>query len=145
VIRILQRVAISGALMGLSFASVAQTQPNQAEAQRRYDAQIAKCNSGNLPAPERDACIREAGHELDRERGGPPRNVTTRTPDRRSTVVTPEGAPVPPSGATTVRTPDRRSTVVSPDGSPMPSSGSASVRSPDGRSTVVPPADQPSR
>jgi hypothetical protein len=145
VIRILQRAAISSALLGFALASVAQTPTNQAEAQRRFDAQIAKCNSGNLPAPERDACVRKAGHDLDRARGAPPRNVTTRTPDRRSTVVTPEGAPVPPSGTTTVRTPDRRSTVVSPDGSPVPSSGSASVRSPDGRSTVVPPADQPSR
>jgi len=145
VIRILRLAAISSAILGLSSASVAQTHTGHADAQQRFDAQIAECNSGKLPAPEREACVRKAGHDLDRARGGPPRHVITRTPDRRSTVVTPEGAPVPASVSATRRTPDRRSTVVSPDGSPVPSSGTASARSPEGRSTVVPPADQPSR
>jgi hypothetical protein len=143
VIRILQRVAISGALLGISFTSVAQTHVDQAEAQRRFDRQIAKCNSGKLPAPERDACVRDAGHALDRARGGPPGHVTTRSPDRRSTVVTPEGAPVP-GGTETVRSGDRRSTVVTPEGAPPPA-GTETVRSPDRRSTVVVPADQSTR
>jgi len=137
VISILQRVTVSGAFLGLSLAALAQT-PDLTEAQRQFDEQVAKCNSGALPRPQRDACIRDAGAALDRARGGTPGNVTTRTRDRRSTVVKPEGAPVPGS-TNTVRSGDRRSTVVTPNGTPAPT-GSTTVTSPDGRSTVVVPA-----
>ncbi|MBO9650349.1 MAG: hypothetical protein J7605_17730 [Variovorax sp.] len=136
-ISILQRVAVSGAFLGISLAAVAQT-PDLAEAQRLHDEQVGKCNSGNLPRPQRDACIRDAGATLDRARGGPPSNVTTRSGDRRSTVVKPKGSPAP-SGTKTVRSGDRRSTVVTPQGTPAPA-GSRTVTSPDGRSTVVVPA-----
>ncbi|SCK52744.1 hypothetical protein VAR608DRAFT_5339 [Variovorax sp. HW608] len=136
-ISILQRVAVSGAFFGISSAALAQA-PDLAQAQRQFDAQVAKCNSGALPRPERDACIRDAGAALDRARGGPAGNVTTRTRDRRSTVVKPEGAPVPGSTAT-VRSGDRRSTVVTPQGTPAPA-GTTTVTTPDGRSTVVVPA-----
>lgn len=140
-INILQRVTVSGAFLCISLAAFAQS-PDLAEAQRHFDEQVAKCNSGSLPRPQRDACIRDAGAALDRARGGPAGNVTTRSRDRRSTVVKPEGAPVP-GGTNTVRSGDRRSTVVTPQGTPAPA-GSTTVTSPDGRSTVVVPA-QPQR
>jgi hypothetical protein len=136
VISILHRVAVSGALLGISSAALAQP-PDLAQAQRHFDEQVARCNSGALPRPERDACIRDAGAALDHARGRPAGNVTTRTQDRRSTVVKPEGAPVPGSTAT-VRSGDRRSTVVTPQGTPAPS-GTATVTTPDGRATVVVP------
>ena len=136
-ISILQRVAVSGAFLGISLAALAQP-PGLAQAQREFDEQVAKCNSGALPRPERDACIRDAGHALDHARGGTAGNVTTRTRDRRSTVVKPVGAPVP-GGTNTVRSGDRRSTVVTPEGTPAPT-GSTTVTSPDGRATVVVPA-----
>ena len=117
-IQIVLRAAISGVLLGASLASVAQPAPDLAEAQRHFDEQVAHCNSGKLPRPERDACIRDAGHALDQARGGPASGTTTRTKDRRATVVKPEGAPVPSGGSRTVRSSDRRSTVVVPtDGS----------------------------
>ena len=117
-IQIVLRAAISGVLLGVSLASVAQPAPDLAEAQRHFDEQVAHCNSGKLPRPERDACIRDAGHALDQARGGPASGTTTRTKDRRATVVKPEGAPVPSGGSRTVRSSDRRSTIVVPtDGS----------------------------
>ncbi len=134
---ILQRVVVSGAFLGISWAAVAQA-PDLAQAQRLHDEQVAKCNSGSLPRPARDACIRDAGAALDRARGGPASNVTTRSRDRRSTVVKPEGAPTP-AGTEQVRSGDRRSTVVTPQGAPAPA-GTTTVTSPDGRSTVVVPA-----
>ena len=117
-IQILQRVAVSGALAGMSFAWAAQPAPDLAEAQRHFDEQVAQCNSGHLPRPQRDACIRDAGHALDQAHGLAPATKTTRTADRRATVVKPAGAPVPSGGSQTVRSSDRRSTIVMPtDGS----------------------------
>jgi len=105
------RAATCGVLLSAALGASAQTPTDLQQAQERHERQLAVCNSGKLPAPERDACVRDAGIALDRARGGPPANVTTRTPDRRATVVTPEGAPVP--GATdTVRS--QRSTTVVP-------------------------------
>jgi hypothetical protein len=119
VIQILQRVAIFGALASVSsFALAAQPAPDLAEAQRHFDEQVAYCNSGQLPRPQRDACIRDAGRALDQARGGPATGRTTRTADRRATVVKPEGSPVPSGGSKTIKSSDRRSTIVVPtDGS----------------------------
>ncbi|MDM0016794.1 hypothetical protein [Variovorax saccharolyticus] len=109
--RLVFRAAASGALLSAALGASAQTPTDLQQAQERHERQLAVCNSGKLPTPEREACVRDAGIALDRARGGPPANVTTRTPDRRATVVAPEGAPVP--GATdTVRS--RRSTTVVP-------------------------------
>lgn len=142
-IRIHARVALSGALLATALAAGAQTAADLAKAQQRHDQQIAKCNDGSLAAPAREACVRDAGAALDRARGGPPGNVTKRSTDRRSTVVTPQGAPAP-SGTETNRSGDRRSTVVTPQGTPAPA-GSETIRSDDRRSTVVQPATQPQR
>lgn len=110
-IRTAFRLALHGALLLVAAASQAQNTTDLAQAQARFDQEVARCNGGKLPAPERDACVRNAGAALDRARGSAPGTVTTRTPDRRATVVKPEGAPVP--GATeTVRS--RRSTTVVP-------------------------------
>ena len=109
------RAALCGALLAAAFGAQAQTATDLQQAQERHERQLAVCNSGKLPAPERDACVRDAGAALDRARGGPPDNITTRTPDRRATVVTPAGEPVP--GATeTVRS--QRSTTVVPADAP---------------------------
>ena len=109
------RAALCGAALATAFAATAQTATDLQQAQERHQRQLAVCNSGKLPAPEREACVRDAGAALDRARGGPPANVTTRTPDRRATVVTPAGEAVP--GATeTVRS--RRSTTVVPADAP---------------------------
>ncbi|MDN8614655.1 hypothetical protein [Variovorax ginsengisoli] len=113
--RPVSRAALCGVLLASAFCAHAQTATDLQHAQERHQRQLAVCNSGKLPAPEREACVRDAGAALDRARGGPPANVTTRTPDRRATVVTPAGQPVP--GATeTVRS--RRSTTVVPADAP---------------------------
>ena len=92
--------------------------PEFARAQQRYDAQIERCNRGNLPEPARRACVREAGHALDRARGGPPRDVAEPSANGRAIVVTPAGAPQPSSDSTAVTTPNDRATIVLPaDGS----------------------------
>jgi hypothetical protein len=96
-------------------------QPRQA-----YERAVAACQAGQLPAPQRDACIREAGLALDRARLGPGAvpEVTT-TPDGRATVV-PNVPPGPGVGAgssaagtgspSAPQSPDEAGTVVSPDG-----------------------------
>jgi hypothetical protein len=99
-----------GALLASTLGATAQTPAELQQAQERHERQLAVCNSGKLPAPEREACVRDAGAALDRARGGPPTNITTRTPDRRATVVTPAGAPVP--GATEMVRSPRSNTVV---------------------------------
>lgn len=143
-IRIHARVAICGALLSTAtVAGAATSAADLAKAQQRHDQQIAKCNDGSLAAPAREACVRDAGAALDRARNGPPRNVTKRSADRRSTVVTPQGAATPP-GTETVRSGDGRSTVVTPQGTQAPP-GSETTRSNDRRSTVVQPAEPPAR
>jgi hypothetical protein len=92
-----------------------------AAAQQRYEQQIAVCNSGNLPRPERDACVRDAGIALDQARGsGTPRSVDETTPDGRSTVVIQDGSPPPADDSDTVTSPDGRSTIVLPAGGSRP-------------------------
>ena len=117
-IRIPARVAISGTLLATVLAAgAAPSAADLAKAEQRHAQQVAKCNDGSLAAPARDACVRSAGADLDRARGGPPNNVTKRSTDRRSTVVTPQGTP-PSAGSETIRSDDRRSTVVQPTDQP---------------------------
>jgi len=113
--RLVFRAATCGALLAAALGAAAQTPTDLQQAQERHERQLAVCNSGKLPAPEREACVRDAGAALDRARGGPPTNVTTRTPDGRATVVVPAGEPVP-GAAETVRS--RRSTTVVPADAP---------------------------
>jgi hypothetical protein len=102
---------------GLATALSAFAQPARDALQQRYEREIAACNNGSLAAPAREACIRAAGHALDRARGGPP-------------------AEVPQSSA------DGRATIVAPAGSTPPSGGSDAITSRDGRATIVLPADR---
>lgn len=107
--------AALAAFAALSFAAAASAQTVDA-AQQRYDNEIARCNSGGLAAPARDACVRSAGLALDRARGGPPVDVPVTTQDGRSTVVTPAGAPRPADASDTTTSKDGRATIVLPAG-----------------------------
>jgi len=87
-----------------------------AAAQRQYETDIASCNTGSLPAPMREACVRNAGLRLDRARGGPPADATVTSTDGRATVITPEGSTPPVSGSDPVTSRDGRANVVPPSG-----------------------------
>ena len=100
-----------------SLAGPAQAQQQaqqQLTPQQRYERQLAFCNSGTLPEPQRNACIRDAGLMLDRSMGGTPRNAQTTSDDGRATIIGPSGLPPPGSGSDTVTSPDGRSTIVVP-------------------------------
>jgi len=101
--------AIGAALAAFSLAAAAQLTPQQ-----RYERQIAYCNSGKLPDPERNACVRDAGLQLDRSLGGAPRNQATTSDDGRATIIGPTGLPAPNSGSDEVTSPDGRATIVLP-------------------------------
>ncbi len=109
------RIPIVIAFCTMVFASVATAQSTNA-AQQRYDSEIARCNTGNLPAPAREACVRNAGLALDRARGGPPVEVPKETSDGRATVIAPAGAPPPATDSDTRTSSDGRATIVLPAG-----------------------------
>lgn len=109
------RIHTGIALCAMVFAAAAGAQ-NVDAAQQRYDNEIARCNSGNLPAPAREACVRGAGLALDRARGGPPVEVPRQTPDGRSTVIAPAGSPPPATDSDTRTSGDGRATIVLPAG-----------------------------
>jgi hypothetical protein len=102
------------ALLVAAMPARAQPTPDAAAAQQRYEREVGACNSGALPAPAREACIRDAGHALDRARGGPPNDVTVPSADGRATIVAPEGATPPSGGSDTVPSRDGRATIVLP-------------------------------
>lgn len=78
-------------------------------AQQQFDQQVSLCNRSGLPAPQREACIRNAGQHLDRSSGGaPPPLVPQTSADGRAEVMAPAGAPAPPSGPQFVPSPDDR-------------------------------------
>ncbi|KQP22800.1 hypothetical protein [Pseudorhodoferax sp. Leaf267] len=110
--RLLLNVAPWACLIAMPLA-VAQPAPSPAEQARQiYQSDLATCNSGQLPAPLREACVREAGARFDRARGGVPGDTTVETPDGRATVVVPQGAPTPPTSSDVSPTPDGRANVV---------------------------------
>lgn len=94
----------------LTALGAAWAQPGTAE--RVYASDLALCNSGQLSAPAREACVREAGRRRDAARGGPPPDILQTTPDGRATVLTPEGAAPPPTASEPLPTRDGRATVV---------------------------------
>jgi hypothetical protein len=112
------RAALGLALLASALGASAQAASDLAQAQADFNQQIAVCNSGKLPAPQREACVRDAGAALDAARGGPASTTTQRTPDGRATVVVPDGAPVPSGGTDRMRSNDRRSTVILPADQP---------------------------
>ena len=111
---------MGSALWGASLVATAQQRQQQLTPQQRYEQQLAYCNSGKLPEPARNACVRDAGNLLDRSVGGPPPNEMSTSQDGRATIISPAGLP-------------------------PPNSGSDDTTSRDGRATIVLPADQPPR
>lgn len=106
-------VVALGTLTVASFASAQTSADPVVLAQLRYEREVARCNSGALAAPAREACIRSAGLRLDRARGmTPPVDATVTTPDGRATVVAPVGAAVPSGSSNTSTSRDGRATVV---------------------------------
>lgn len=97
-------------LVPLAGAGSAWGQTNTVE--QVYQSDLAICNSGQLSAPAREACVREAGRRRDAARGGPPPEIPQATPDGRATVVTPEGALPPPTSSDAVPSRDGRANVV---------------------------------
>lgn len=81
-------------------------------AREQFDRDVAACNSAALPAPQREACLRTAGSQLDRVRGVAPADTVQNTPDGRASVVTPQGDPAPGGGAAPVTSGDGRAVVV---------------------------------
>ena len=107
--------AFVGTALLLAINGFAQQGPvDRAAAQQRYDAELAACNRGNLPAPSREACVRAAGTALDRALGGPPTEAAMPSADGRATVVAPVGSVTPPAASDTVTTQDGRATIVVP-------------------------------
>ena len=99
--------SVCASLALLLAATTPQAQPSPA--QQRYDAQVAQCNRAGLPAPQREACLRDAGRQLDSANGGAPPALVPRTSaDGRAEVMAPPGAPPPPSGPQFVPSPDGR-------------------------------------
>lgn len=98
-------------LLGPLAAPAAQAQVGTPQ-QQQYEQQIARCNRAGLPAPQREACVRGAGQQLDRATsGGAPLQVPQRSADGRAEVMAPPrapGAPMPPSGPQFVPSPDGR-------------------------------------
>ena len=115
----------ASAFLALLVASAASAQTSGAlDPQTRYNRQIAVCNQGVLPEPARNACVRDAGAQLDRATGGMTGSREVTSPDGRSVVIVPAPAkpdafgvrPPPPSSSSpsTTTTPDGRATLVNP-------------------------------
>ncbi len=102
-----------------AFAQTPAAETAAAQAQLRYEARISQCNNSGLPAPDRAACVRNAGAELDAARSAPATAPTLVTSDGRATVVTP-------------------ATNVAPVITPNPATVNNGVTTPDGRATVIP-------
>jgi hypothetical protein len=106
-------VAASGALVAVVSAPIASAQNRTADAKARYDRELARCNRGTLPAPAREACIRQAGSAFDKATGGITGTRETTSPDGRATVMEPSTGTSNPA-APLITTPDGRATVVNP-------------------------------
>ena len=113
-------MAASCALVAVVVALPAGAQTRKPDPQARYDRELARCHRGTLPAPARDACVRQAGLAFDRATGGITGTRLTTSPDGRATVMEPStGTPVAQPRAATpssplITTPDGRATVVNP-------------------------------
>ena len=117
-------VAASCALGAVVLAPTAGAQTRTPDPQARYDREIARCNRSGLPAPAREACVRQAGQAFDRATGGITGSRETTSPDGRATVMEPSTGKPEPAGSRPraenpppplVTTPDGRATVVNPD------------------------------
>jgi hypothetical protein len=112
----IQLTLFSAAVLAATSLQAQTSDEAVAAAQRQYETDIASCNTGALPAPMREACVRSAGLRLDRARGGPPADAPVTSTDGRATVITPEGSTPPASGADPVTSRDGRANVVPASG-----------------------------
>ena len=112
------RIALSAlTLSALSCtAAFAQNTPLPETAAQRYERRLDTCNMSTMPAPAREACIRDAGLAMDAARGGAPNNVEMESSDGRATIIAPAGSRTPLSGSGTRTIDDGRATVVEPAG-----------------------------
>lgn len=98
--RRIQLFATTACALAAGAAAFAQQAPDLSAAQRRYERALAVCNSGKLPRPERDACVRDAGVAWDRARAGQlvdgkADDGTVTSPDGRATIVLPPDLSTP--------------------------------------------------
>lgn len=112
-------VVASTAWVAVAVAQAPAQTMSTTEAQLRYERRLAECNVGTLAAPDRAACVRNAGTIYDSERSGLPTPPTATTQDGRATVVrqatVPAAMPAAPDASTTgVTTTDGRATVIVP-------------------------------
>ncbi len=94
----------------------AQNTPVPETAAQRYERRIDACNMSTMPAPAREACVRDAGLVMDAIRGGAPNNVEMESADGRATIIAPSGSRTPLSGSGTRTIDDGRAVVVEPAG-----------------------------
>ena len=97
-------------------AASAQNTPLPETAAQRYERRLDACNMATMPAPAREACIRNAGLAMEAARGGAPNNVEMESADGRATIIAPAGSRTPLSGSGTRTTDDGRATIVEPAG-----------------------------
>ena len=116
-------VATSCALGAVVWAPAASAQTGTPDPKARYDREIARCNRSGLPAPSREACVRQAGLAFDKATGGITGTRETTSPDGRATVMEPSTGTSDPAGSRPrtanpasplTTTPDGRATVVNP-------------------------------
>ena len=107
-------LAALGAVLAVASVGASAQANNQLTPQQRYERQIAYCNSGRLPDPARNACVRDAGNLLDRSVGGPPSDEMSTSQDGRATIISPSGLPPPNSGSDDTTSRDGRATIVLP-------------------------------
>jgi hypothetical protein len=109
------RIRVPAAMLA-ACATLAGAQTDNA--QQRYNSLLARCNDGTMARPERDACVRDAGHALDQARRGSSGQSQS---EDRSTVITPSGASREGTDSSTEYTsPDGRAVIIPPAGSAPP-------------------------
>jgi hypothetical protein len=113
----------SFSLGAVVWAPLASAQNGTTDPKARYDQEIARCNRGTMPAPEREDCIRQAGLAFDKASGGITGTRETTSPDGRATVMEPATGTAGPASSRLraatpppplLTTPDGRATVVNP-------------------------------
>ena len=110
--RIVLSLAITASTLLTAVAASAQTSAESA--QQRYERTLTACNGGTMPAPAREACIRNAGLALDAARGGAPVDTEVESADGRATIITPAGSSTPLNSTDTRTSRDGRATIVQP-------------------------------
>ena len=111
------RIAFAATACALACATVsAQNTAVPETASQRYERRVDACNMSTMPAPAREACLRDAGLAMDAARGGAPTTVEMESTDGRATIIAPAGSRTPLSGSGTRTIDDGRATLVEPAG-----------------------------